>query len=435
MDYRRTAIKKYNQKDFSVERLGECKYDSPIPIKCYEVERKEERVLFNTRFPYDHKIAKSHLLSFELARPHKKIYFDSTNINVGIVTCGGLCPGLNDVIRSITYACLSGYGVKNVYGFRYGYQGLTSEFNQTAIRLDETNVAKIHQLGGTMLGSSRGSQDIVDMVDTLVKFNISILYTIGGDGTHHGTTAIVKEIQKRNLKISVIGVPKTIDNDVAFVEKTFGFETAVEQARHAIKAAHVEAKGSLNGIGLVKLMGRHSGFIAAHATLASGDVNLCLIPEDETPLETILEKVKKRFTTQGKDHIVIVVAEGFGQKILTEGKKKKYDASGNVRLEDIGPFLKEKIGTFLKKENIKHTIKYIDPSYTIRSTAANASDSSFCLRLGNYAVHAGMSGRTNCLVGHWGTNFTLVPIHLTLSTRKVIDIDGPTWRCVKEITI
>lgn len=434
MDYRRTATKKYSQSDFNVDVLGPCKYKSSLEFKNYDIRRQEERIVFNTRIRKDHKILKSEILSFELARPHKEIYFDAATTNVGIVTCGGLCPGLNDVIRSITYASISGYGVKNVYGFKYGFLGMTAAYNQHVVNLTANTVDKIHELGGTILGSSRGGQDIVDMVDTLVKFNISILYTIGGDGTHHGTMALVKEITKRNLKISVIGIPKTIDNDVPFVDKTFGFETAVGEARKAIHAAHVEAKGALNGIGLVKLMGRHSGFIAAHATLASGNVNICLIPEQDITLEEILDKIKKRFE-KGKNHVVIVVAEGFGQEMSDIKKKKEFDASGNVKLFDIGPFLKQKIHSFLESEGINNTIKYIDPSYMIRSTPSGTSDSSFCLRLGNYAVHSAMAGKTNCLIGYWSTNFTLVPIRLALDTRKTIDIDGPTWSCVKEITL
>ncbi len=435
MDYVRTSTRNCKQEDFLVDTQGENTIKSPLSFKKYPHVRKLERGIFNQKIPHDYSCNIENILSFEIAMPHEYIYYDPAQTNVGIVTCGGLCPGINDVIRSITYASFETYGVKNVYGFRYGYAGLTAKFNQTALRLRPEMVDEIHEQGGTILGSSRGAQSVEDMVDTLIKFNISILYVIGGDGTQRGSMAIVEEIKRRKLDISVIGIPKTIDNDIAFVEQTFGFLTAVDEARKAINAAHAEAKGALHGIGLVKLMGRHSGFIAAHATLASGNANMCLIPEEHRSLPDILEKIEHRFTVKEKDHLVIVVAEGFGQDLLLEGKEKQFDPSGNVKLADIGPFLVEKIGTHLKEKKTLHTIKYIDPSYTIRSIRSNATDSSFCLQLGNYAVHAGMAGRTNCLIGFWNSNFNLLPIKLALSSRKIVDVEGPMWGAVKEITI
>jgi len=285
---------------------------------------------------------------------------------------------------------------------------------------------------GTILGSSRGNQSIVDMVDTLVKFNISALFVVGGDGTQSGALAIGKEVKRRKLDISVIGIPKTIDNDINFVYTTFGFVTAVEEARKAINAAHIEAKGTFNGIGIVKLMGRHAGFIAAHSTLASGNVNICLIPEEPFDLDAFGERAARRL--QRKDHMVIVIAEGVGQDILTKGKDVGKDASGNAKLQDIGPFIKNYVSDHLKKEGIENSIKYIDPSYMIRSTPANAVDSSFCLRLGNYATHAAMAGRTNCIIGYWNQHFTLVPTQLCLKEKKQVDLDSALWRSVVEIT-
>ena len=420
------------QKDFLVENLGDNSYPSPLQLSDEFYTTAHRRVLYNNTIRNGATIKVQKLFSFEGAAPHQKIHFDSSNINVGIVTCGGLCPGLNDVIRSVTYNCLDGYGIKTVYGFRFGFEGLTHNFNQDAIRLSPSNIDTIHEQGGTILGSSRGDQSKEDIVDTLVKFNVSILFIIGGDGTQRGAMEIAEIIKRRKLDISIIGIPKTIDNDVSFIYKTFGFDTAVGEARKAIDAAHTEAKGARNGIGLVKLMGRHSGFIASHATLASGNVNICLIPEVPLDLNALFEKIRRRFIK--KDHLVIVVAEGVGQELLYVNKEKKYDPSGNVKLQDIGIFLKQKVDEYLTNEKIEHTIKYIDPSYMIRSTPSNAIDSTFCLRLGNYAVHAGMAGRTNALVGYWNQNFTLVPIKLALRCRKNVEVNTSLWRSVVEIT-
>ncbi|MBN1164869.1 MAG: ATP-dependent 6-phosphofructokinase [Candidatus Krumholzibacteriota bacterium] len=420
------------QPDFLVEDLGPNRHPSPLKISGEFYSAADRRVLFNNTVGPGEDIRDRELLSFGAAGPHKQIHFDSSKINVGIVTCGGLCPGINDVVRSVTYSCLDGYGVKTVYGFRFGYAGLTYRFNQEAIRLTSSNIDNIHEQGGSILGSSRGDQSIEDIVDTLVKFNISILFVIGGDGTQRGSMEIAREIKRRKIDIAVVGIPKTIDNDISFIHKTFGFDTAVGEARKAIDAAHIEAKGARNGIGLVKLMGRHSGFIAAHATLASGNVNICLIPEVPLDIDQLYRKIMKRLSK--KNHLVIVVAEGAGQNYLCADAEEQYDPSGNVRLKDIGLFLKQKIGDYLNREKIEHTLKYIDPSYMIRSTPANAIDSSFCLRMGNYAVHAGMAGKTNSLIGYWNQNFCLVPIKLALSRRKTVDVHSSLWQSIMEIT-
>jgi 6-phosphofructokinase 1 len=423
---------KLKQEDFKIEVLGKCNVRNPLPVPKEFYERyKDLRIVYNNLTWSGDKIGQNKLLFFEAAGPCEKIHFDPKKINVGVVTCGGLCPGINDVIRSITFTAMA-YGVKNVYGFKYGYQGLTAAYNKEAIILDFEKIDTIHEIGGSMLASSRGPQPVQDMVDTLVKFNISILFVIGGDGTQHGAMEMAKEIKKRKLDIAIIGVPKTIDNDISFVHRTFGFYTAVEEAREAIRVARAEAKGARGGIGIVKLMGRHSGFIAANATLATGSVNICLVPEVSFTLEEIFAKIDKRLET--KPYLTIVVAEGAGQDLLQRGHSE-HDASGNVKLKDIGLFLKEKIEQYLKEKGVEHTIKYIDPSYMIRSRVANASDASFCLQLGKYAVHAGMAGKTNILIGHWNQHFTLCPIALAVTDRKFIDPNSSLWLAVKEITL
>ncbi|MCB2183736.1 MAG: ATP-dependent 6-phosphofructokinase [Desulfobulbaceae bacterium] len=419
------------QKNFISEDLGENIFPNPLQLPDNFFAEKPERILYQNTTCCHGKMP-DQTFSFGSPGPYKHLYFDPSKVNVGIVTCGGLCPGLNDVIRSISYSCINSYKTKNVYGFRHGFAGLTRSHESPPMILTSEIVSNIHEQGGTILGSSRGAQSIEEMVDTLVSYDISILFVIGGDGSQHASTKIAAEIKKRNLKISIIGIPKTIDNDIAFVYKTFGFDTAVEHARKAINAAHVEAIGSFNGIGLVKLMGRDAGFIAAHASLASGNVNICLIPEEPFDLEQILKRIQSRLVK--RDHLVIVVAEGVGQDILVDEESKRFDESGNPKLKDIGLFLKQKICTYLEKRHIPHTLKYIDPSYMIRSTKANAIDSSFCLQLGMHAVHAGMAGKTNTLIGFWNQHFCLVPIQLSLSDKKRVDINDAMWRAVLEIT-
>jgi 6-phosphofructokinase 1 len=367
---------------------------------------------------------------FEMAGPREKIYFDPSKIKCGIVTCGGLCPGLNDVIRAIVLSLHHHYGVRTVFGFRYGYEGLSYRHAHTPMELTPEVVQDIHQQGGTMLGSSRGSQDVSEMVDTLEQMNVGILFTIGGDGTLRGASAIADEIGRRNLKIGVIGIPKTIDNDISYMERSFGFFTAVSEATTAIYAAHSEAEGARNGIGLVKLMGRHSGFIAAFATLANSDVNFCLVPEVRFALEPFLESLRQRLET--RHHAVVVVAEGAGQDLM-EGTLER-DASGNIRFGDIGVFLKDQITTYFKNAGMEATLKYIDPSYAIRSIPSTPADSAFCLMLGHNAVHAGMAGRTNMVVGFWKAEFTHVPISAAVSKRKEIDPKDKLWTGVLSST-
>lgn len=367
---------------------------------------------------------------FERAGPRKKIAFDPAKLNCGIVTCGGLCPGLNDVIRTITLSLIWDYGVRKVFGFRYGYNGLTNDPYGEPLILTPELVEDIHLRGGAILSSSRERQDVDEMVDNLVKRDISILFAIGGDGTLHGALAISEAIKRRNLKISIIGIPKTIDNDICGLERTFGFSTAVEAARDAINAAHEEAKGAWNGVGLVKLMGRDSGFIAAHATLANSDVNYCFIPEVPLTLDGedgFLKSLEKRLDR--KHHALIVVAEGVGKSLIDQ----KAGARNLVR-EDIGILLKSRIMEYFKSVNKPLSLKYIDPSYTIRGCQANSFDSAFCLMLGQNAVHAGMAGKTNMIVGFWNRYFTNVPISLAIMERKKVNLQGDLWQTVVQTT-
>ena len=364
---------------------------------------------------------------FEFAGPREKIYFDPSKLRCGIVTCGGLCPGLNDIIRSVVLELYYGYGVKQIYGFRYGLQGFIPRYGHDVMDLSPEVVVDILERGGTILGSSRGPQNINEIVDTLERMNIGILFMVGGDGTLKAAAKIADDLIARDLKISVVGIPKTIDNDIYMVARSFGFDTAVDVASKAIKSAHNEAVGYPNGIGLIKLMGRYSGFIAATAALAQQDVNFVLIPEVEFDLDGpngLQAKVESRLSDRG--HAVIVVAEGAGQKYFQDDEKN-LDKSGNVKLKDIGVFLKNTLITYFNQRQIDISLKYIDPSYTIRSLPANANDHVFCSFLGRDAVHAGMAGKTKLLIGYWNYTFVHVPMEASAGGRKQVDPNGKLW--------
>jgi 6-phosphofructokinase 1 len=416
--------------DLTISTLGEAHI--PSPMTQVQFVSDEDDVLYHSKRKETEALVEKGKRppAFEMAGPREKIYFDPSKLKCGIVTCGGLCPGLNDVIRAIVMGLFYHYGVKTVFGFRYGYEGLGYRYGHTPLELDPEMVDDIHKEGGTILGTSRGPQDISEMVDTLERMNLGLLFTIGGDGTLRGAQAISEEIGRRGLKIGVIGIPKTIDNDISYVEASFGFETAVAESRTAIFSAHTEATGARNGIGLVKLMGRQAGFIAAHAALANNDVNFCLVPEVRFTLEAFLRALRGRLKNRG--HAVIVVGEGAGQDLV--GISGERDASGNIRLGDIGIFLRDTIRNYFKEAEMKVDLKYIDPSYTIRSMPANPHDSAFCLLLGHNAVHAGMAGRTNMLVGFWKNQYTHVPIRLAVSKRKQIDPEGRFWSNVLSCT-
>jgi 6-phosphofructokinase 1 len=424
---------KYN---FEVDRLGPCKVASPVRQSCF-VPDDARCVLFSDVEAISNAQAKfGKIPSFEKAGPHRYIYHDPAWSRAAILTAGGLCPGLNHVIKGVVEILTSDYGIKQVYGIRYGYSGLVAGVGETPVLLDSDAVDTIHERGGTMLGSSRGGQDTGLIVDTLTRMNINLLFCVGGDGTLRGASDIAAECRRRNLSISVVGIPKTIDNDLQFVGRSFGFETAVAETVPVIQCAHMEAKGAKNGIGLVKLMGRDSGFIAAYAALANPVVNFCLIPE--VPFEMngpcgLLTALERRLDA-GKDHVVIVVAEGAGQHLI-KGEPERRDASGNILKKDIGEFLRERIVTHFKSAGREVSMKYFDPSYSIRSVPAKGTDAIRCFLLARSAVHAAMAGRTNCVVGSLHGNInTLVPIALATIERQKIDLNGDLWQAVLDAT-
>lgn len=412
--------------DCSIERIGQCTYVSPLDSAVF-VDASEGVLIDATLSGYRKGQDKPPFL--EKAGPRKKIFFDPDKSRAALVTCGGLCPGLNDVIRSLVMVLWYRYGVKDILGLRYGYEGLIASFNHEPLILEPELVEDIHKDGGTILGTSRGPQDPARMADFLLEREIDMLFTIGGDGTQRGALAITRQIKERGKHISVIGIPKTIDNDLLYTEKSFGFETAVDMSQIPITGAHMEAKGVRNGIGIVKLMGRESGFIAAYATLASSDVNLVLVPEIPFSMEKVCSYLEDRITR--KRHAVIVVAEGAGQEYVPVAGT---DASGNKKLGDIGYYLKDAIAEYFRAKGIPATLKYLDPSYMIRSAPATPDDSVLCFQLGENAVHAALSGRTGMMVGLWNGHFVHVPIHLSVSGRKKIDPSGLLWQSVLDNT-
>ena len=420
--------------------IGEAKIPSPVQKKEFNniqnfVSDKERVLLDVNHNAVVEKIKNNQpISSFEMAGPREKIYFDPSKIKCALVTCGGLCPGLNDIIRALVLELYYGYRVRHIFGIRYGLQGFIPKYGHEVVELTPELVTNILDMGGSILGSSRGPQPIDEIVDCLERMNVGILFMVGGDGTIVAASKIADYITDKHLNISVIAIPKTIDNDIFMVSRSFGFETAVDVATQAIKGAHNEAESYPNGIGMIKLMGRYSGFIAATAALAEQNVNFVLIPEIDFDLKGengLFAKLEKRLSD--RNHATIVVAEGAGQKFF-KGNDQNCDESGNVRLKDIGMYLKEAITSHFSQKGIETSLKYIDPSYMIRSLPANANDSVFCSFLGRNAVHAGMAGKTKMLIGHWNDHFVHIPLAVTAGRRKQVAPHGPLWRSVLEAT-
>ncbi|MBU2948037.1 ATP-dependent 6-phosphofructokinase [Zobellia uliginosa] len=432
-----------SESTFDISSLGTNTFTSPINLsktsgdKIFNFVEEHNRILadvsvqnFNTCL--ENMTAPECL---EKAGPREKLFFDPKKTTAAIVSCGGLCPGINNVIRGLVMALHYFYGVKRIIGVQYGYEGLIPENGHEFIDLVPDKVKDIHEFGGTILGSSRGAQSVEKMVDSLEKNNINLLFTIGGDGTLKGANAIGEEIEKRGLDISIIGIPKTIDNDIDLIDKSFGFETSFDVASPIIRDAHNEATGAFNGISIVKLMGRDSGFIAASTAIAMPVVNFVLVPEMDFQLEGengFLEALKKRLIE--KRHAVIVVAEGAGQHLFGKDSDTYTDASGNIIHQDIGLLLKHRIKAYFDAQDTKCTIKYIDPSYIIRSAPANANDSLFCNRLAYHAVHGAMAGKTKFVVGRLNNKFVYLPISKVVNKRKKINMEGEFWFGVLQST-
>lgn len=416
----------------TIETLGKASIPSPFPTVNF-LENKTLPLFLDSEHLEELQGHEPVALGFEPAGPRKNLYFDTSKAKCAIVTCGGLCPGINDVIRAIVMEAHHNYHVPAILGIKYGLEGFIPEYGHEVEELTPAKVTDIHQFGGTILGSSRGPQEPAAVVDALERMNISALFMIGGDGTMRAMDNIIKEIKGRKLRISVIGIPKTIDNDINFISQSFGFETAVFKAAEAIQCAHTEAIGYKNGIGIVKLMGRESGFIAAHATLALKEVNFVLIPEHPFSLEGpggLLPELEDRLRT--RKHAVIVVAEGAGQHLIQS--KGETDPSGNVVLADVADVLKTAIKKHMTAIKMPYTIKYIDPSYIIRAVPANANDRVYCGFLGQNAVHAAMAGRTNMVVAKIMDRYVHLPLELVIRKRRKLNVRSEYWRAVLEST-
>lgn len=426
---------------FEVERLGASKIASPLKMSHQEGDlivnyvKDNESVIYNLDAKMDGgTVEVSQEAMLLKAGPRSKIYFNPVHTHAGIITCGGLCPGLNNVIRAITRCLWYSYGVRRISGIRNGYRGLLPESSFPPMELTPKVVDDIHKMGGTVLGSSRGGGERTeDIVDSLERMNLNMLFTIGGDGTQKGAKLIADEIKRRGLKIAVVGIPKTIDNDISFLQRSFGFETAVARASEVVASAHTEAHSAINGIGLVKVMGRESGFIASYTAIAVHEANFVLIPEVPFDLkgeEGFLAALKKRLNR--RQHAVIIVAEGAGQHVFEESRAT--DASGNKKLGDVGVWLKEQINDYFEKEKMEVNLKYIDPSYIVRSSPADPTDSFYCSRLGAHAVHAAMAGMSSLLVSLINDRYVYIPIDTATSQRNSVDPEGSLWRDVLEAT-
>jgi len=420
--------------DFTIDELGKPSIESPIKmskivgdgIANYVTDEQFIRLGATVNLAQQPHLKKSQVL--ECAGPREYIYFSPSHVHAGIVSCGGLCPGINDVIRAIVRCLWYRYGVTRISGIRYGYLGFLPEHQFDLMQLNPSVVDDIHKIGGTFLGSARGGgREVEKIVDTMERLNLNMCFTIGGDGTQRGTVDIAEEIDKRRLKIAMVGIPKTVDNDFALIDRSFGFNTAVAKAVEVVTAAHMEAASAINGIGLVKVMGRDSGFIAAHTALASHEVNFVLIPEVPFNLEGyngFLAHLEARL--KKRHHAVIIVAEGAMQDMLI--KEKKTDAGGNVKMADVGTYLRSRIINYFEEKKMEINLKYIDPSYAIRSAPANPGDSIYCERLGNAAAHAAMAGKTKLIIGLVNNEFVHLPIRSVITHRNKVDPESALWR-------
>lgn len=427
--------------DLEISNLGPRQFPSPGWARDFAAESSGwhsdgDRILLNDHMDAVREAMRNDIEppSIELAGPRGEIYFNPADTCCAIVTCGGLCPGINDVIRAIVMQSYYVYGIRQILGIQYGYEGLDPAFGHKPLELTPEKVMNIPYFGGSFLGSSRGQRDTKVMVNRLEALGVNMLFVIGGDGSQRGAKDMYEEARRRGSQMAIVGVPKTIDNDLMFMDRSFGYQTAFAMACQAVTAAHTEARGARNGLGLVKLMGRDSGFIACSAALATGEANAVLIPEVPFKLEGadgLYEMLETRLSTRG--HAVIITAEGAGQDLMSGGEQAT-DASGNKLHADIGLFLKEAIIHHFKARKIELNLKYIDPSYTIRSVPAAPEDRIFCLNLGRHAVHAGMAGKTGMVVARWHHSFVHLPMSLVTRGRRKVDPTGDLWRSVVEST-
>ncbi|KAJ6813300.1 putative ATP-dependent 6-phosphofructokinase 2 [Iris pallida] len=391
-------------------------------------------ILFDLSLPAPAPLA---LPAYHSAGPRKAVHFDPRAVRAAVVTCGGLCPGMNTVIRDLVLGLWDLYGVREILGVTSGFRGFYS--SDETVRLDPKMVHNWHKKGGTVLTTSRGGFDLDKIVGAIEARGFNQVYCIGGDGTMRGALAIFKEVQRRRLNVSITGIPKTVDNDIGIIDRSFGFQTAVEMAQQAINAAHVEAQSAVNGIGLVKLMGRSTGHIALHATLSSRDVDCCLIPEMNFYLDGkggLFDFLDQKLKQNG--HAVIVVAEGAGQDIIprTDAEKEEKDESGNPVFLDVGPWLKSELKRWWDRDHNGElsAVKYIDPTYMIRAVPANATDNLYCTLLAHSAIHGVMAGYTGFVSGPINGNYVYIPLEQVAVAKNPVNTEDHKWAWVRSVT-
>jgi 6-phosphofructokinase 1 len=437
------ATDRFQQDDFAISTLGVATIPSPLGLDPDAVQTSHfvsDDVRLRVQLEYN--VSADHAddqlaavpVTFEEAGPRGQIYFNPPDTTAAIVTCGGLSPGLNNVIRSVYFELTENYGTSRVLGIRNGYLGLNAESGLPPMVLSPELVNPIDKLGGTVLGSSRGPQPPEVMADFLQSGRIDMLFCVGGDGTQRGAQALCAEVARRGMKTAIVGIPKTIDNDIPLVRLTFGYITALSKAAEVIRGAHVEARDAIRGVGLVKLMGRHAGFIAAGASVVSQEVDFCLIPEIDVPLageHGFLASLERRLEKRG--HAVVVVAEGAGGQWFSDCSQTR-DASGNVQHQDVGLLLRDKIAGYFADPRQPVSLKYLDPSYFIRSVPACAYDRFLCDQMGRHAVHAAMAGKTGMLIGYEHGQFVHIPIPTVVGRTKQVVTTGHMWRAVLQTT-
>ena len=367
---------------------------------------------------------------FEKAGPRKHLFFEPAKAKVAIVTCGGLCPGMNNVIRSVYVQLHYHYGVPAVLGIRTAFLVFLRSCQPAHVA--EFGNGEQHPPEGWHPAGNiarAGQPDIV--VDFLQAPTSAFSSPSAATARSAARIAWRKKCGGAISNISIIGIPKTIDDDVQYVNRSFGYFTAVDKAKEVIDSAHVEARCVLNGISIVKVMGRDSGFIAAGATLASQEVNFTLVPEVPFTLEGeggLLSVLHRRLLE--RRHAVIVVAEGAGQELLPHSEER--DASGNRIHRDIGLFLRESIKDYFVAQRMGVVVRYLDPSYYIRSVPASTVDSVLCDSFARHAVHAAMAGKTDMIVGLQHGVFIHVPIPMATHKRK--RLSNEEWAAVVTAT-
>lgn len=432
-------------------------------------------------------------LSLPEAGPREKLYFPQKRqrpLNVGIVVSGGIAPGINSVIDGIVqrhklYSIEHRYDIE-IVGFNDGFY---SFFNKNKITLYKKinnqikvneNTAEFANDGGSFLKTSRYEEitgnDIElmnELVDKIYNEDIDILYIIGGDGSMRAANAIWEHAQlktffnKYRYKLSVIGVPKTMDNDILWIWQTFGFLSAVEKAREVIEQISVEIKSNPR-IGIVQLFGSDSGFVVSHAVLASksGVCDLALIPEYKFKLSDVgdflVEKfIKKRdesfipkalivmsetaipddakdfvkyaqlSTDEEKALFAYLESEGFSHQIH---ERNDYLRSAGLKIVKAG------LEEYFKRKKDKHNEDLIawdrirfftnEPRHVLRAIRPSCSDVIFAQRIGTLAVDNALAGYTNFMISQWLTEYVLVPLPLVILGKKRIPTTGIFWKSV-----